>query len=183
MKGQKPQTESRTEKVAWSARIVPVQPGIRLFRSFAECLQDPTLLVNIIGGRCIDGSPDCIQEIPIHLRSFRPHHDLPIRVSGVTPLADSMGNGHREQGVSLLTDRVGMGDRRLLSCPLGNRLPVMFVSENTQRAVIRIIAPLSWLSGLGRPRRPAATVIPQSNGREPSQKMFVFLASSGSYHP
>ena len=45
-----------------------------------------------------------------------------------------MGNSHREQCIGLLTDRMGMGDRRVLPCPLGNQLSVMVGSEDAQRA-------------------------------------------------
>ena len=36
--------------------------------------------------------------------------------------------------------------------------------------LILIIAPLAWLSGLGRPRRPLEIVMPQSKGSEFNQK-------------
>jgi len=44
-----------------------------------------------------------------------------------------MGNGHREQGVGLLTDWMGMGDRGILACSLGHMLQSMVGSEEAQR--------------------------------------------------
>jgi len=54
----------------WSMQELP--------QRIAECRQDPSLLVDIIDGRCLGSSPDRIQEVPIHLHSFRPGHDLAI---------------------------------------------------------------------------------------------------------
>ncbi len=55
-----------------------------------------------------------------------------------------------------------------------------WLAPKMPKGLIRIIAPLAWLSGLGRPRRPLETVMPQSKGPESSQKMYAFLAPSGS---
>lgn len=49
-------------------------------------------------------------------------------------MADGMGNRHREYCVGFLTDRMGMGDRGILSCPLGHVLQIMFGSEDAERA-------------------------------------------------
>ena len=63
----------------------------------SECRQDPTLLVDIVGGWCFGGAFDRIEKAPIHLYIFRPRYDLPIQTSGIAALADRMSNRHREK--------------------------------------------------------------------------------------
>lgn len=49
-------------------------------------------------------------------------------------MADSMSDGHREQRVGLLANRMGMGDRCVLSRPFGHMLQIMVGSKDAQRA-------------------------------------------------
>lgn len=81
-----------------------------------------------------------------------------------------MGTGHREQRLGLVADRMGMGDRCVLPFPLATNSGG-WLAPKILNGLIRIIAPLAWLSGLGPPRRPPVTVMPQSKGQESSQKM------------
>jgi len=91
--------------------------------------------MDIIDRRCLGGPPDRIREVP---RStfipFCPRQDLPIWISSITTSADGRADRHSVQGIGLQAYRMGMGDRRVLSCPLANRLRVLVGSEDAQRA-------------------------------------------------
>ena len=68
-----------------------------------------------------------------------------------------------------LLGSVGEGNFILRSCAVRVRSVHGWLAPKMPKGLIRIMAPLAWLSGFGAPLRPAEMVMPQSKGSESSQ--------------
>ena len=115
-------------------RLLQIRRMGELPESVAERRQDPALLVDVVGGRRHGGGADGVQQAALHPHLLGPTGDAAIEVLRLTFSTDGLGNRQGEEGVGLPTDRVRMGERRVLARPLGYLRQLIAGSKDAQRA-------------------------------------------------